>query len=117
MSDDAVESAARAFPEWAATPMHERSAVLVRASAIIDDAAVTWGRELAAEEGKTVPEGIAEVRRAAQIFRYAAGDADRDAGELYHSPRRGERILITRRPLGVIGGAFPLSEDIVNTGS
>jgi aldehyde dehydrogenase (NAD+) len=107
--DEAVAAANRALPGWASTPHHERAAVLTRAAAVIELSADAWGQELAAEEGKTRAEGVGEVLRAAQILRYCAGEADREAGELYSSPRRGERVLVTRRPLGVIAVVTPFN--------
>jgi alpha-ketoglutaric semialdehyde dehydrogenase len=86
----AVAAAADAQARWAATPIHERNAA-------------DWGVALAAEEGKTKAEGIGEVRRAAQILRYYGNEGDRQAGEMYASPRPGEQILVTRKPLGVVG--------------
>ncbi|MGB7506954.1 MAG: aldehyde dehydrogenase family protein, partial [Mycobacterium sp.] len=68
-----------------------------------------WGLELATEEGKTKAEGIGEVRRAAQILRYYGNEGDRQAGEIYASPRMGEQILITRKPLGVVGVITPFN--------
>jgi alpha-ketoglutaric semialdehyde dehydrogenase len=107
--DEAVAAAARALPAWARTPHHERAAVLTRAAAIVEQSAQAWGQELAAEEGKTLAEGVGEVLRAAQILRYSAGEADREAGEIYSSPRRGERLLVTRKPLGVIAVITPFN--------
>lgn len=108
-ADSAVRAAAAAAHAWAATPAHERGAVLRRAAAIVAESAEAWGLELAREEGKTMPEGIGEVRRAAQILDYFGTDADRQAGELYNSPRRGERILVARRPLGVVAVITPFN--------
>lgn len=107
--DRAVAAAARVKREWARTPAHERGAILVRAAGLVENAAQDWGAELALEEGKTKPEGIGEVLRAAQILRYYGNDADRDAGEMFSSPRRGERILVTRKPLGVVGVITPFN--------
>ncbi|MDV6283629.1 aldehyde dehydrogenase family protein [Rhodococcus jostii] len=107
--DGAVAAAQRVKREWARTPAHERGAILVRAAAIVENAAQDWGTELAREEGKTKPEGIGEVLRAAQILRYYGNDADRDAGEVFSSPRRGERILVTRKPIGVVGVITPFN--------
>lgn len=107
--DAAVTAARRAAPGWARTPYHERAAVLTRAAALVDASADQWGAELAAEEGKTRPEGVGEVRRAAEILRFCAGEADRDAGELYSSPRRGERILVVRKPVGVVAVVTPFN--------
>jgi aldehyde dehydrogenase (NAD+) len=107
--DQAVEAATCAQPAWARTPHHERAAVLTRAAGIVEQSAEAWGHELAAEEGKTRPEGVGEVLRAAQILRYCAGEADREAGEMFSSPRRGERVLVTRRPIGVVAVITPFN--------
>ncbi|MCW2944967.1 MAG: aldehyde dehydrogenase [Actinoallomurus sp.] len=107
--DAAVAAARRAQVGWAHTPHHERAAVLTRAAGLVDASAEQWGEELAAEEGKTRAEGVGEIRRAAQILRYCAGEADREAGELFSSPRRGERILVTRRPVGVVAVVTPFN--------
>jgi aldehyde dehydrogenase (NAD+) len=101
-ADAAVAGARRAARNWADTPMHERAAVLVRAADLLDARAEGLGAELTREEGKTLPEGIGEVRRAAEILRYHAGEASRDAGEIYNSPRRGETIMVVRQPIGVV---------------
>ncbi|BDI23987.1 aldehyde dehydrogenase family protein [Herbiconiux sp. L3-i23] len=105
----AVRAASEATAAWAATPPHERGAILKRASAIVADAAPEWGRDLAREEGKTLAEGVGETRRAAQILEYFGNDADREAGSLFSSPRRGERILVTRRPLGTVALITPFN--------
>lgn len=84
--DTAVAAAAEAFRAWAATPTHQRGAVLLAAAQIVDRNAEAWGLELATEEGKTKAEGIGEVRRAAQILRYYGNEGDRQAGEIFSSP-------------------------------
>ncbi|MCD6639782.1 MAG: aldehyde dehydrogenase family protein, partial [Nocardioides sp.] len=99
--------AAEAAGGWARTPVKERAAVLVRAADILDSHADEFGAELTREEGKTLPEGIAEVRRAAEILRFNAEEAHRPAGEMFHSPRRGERIIVARKPLGVVAAITP----------
>ncbi|WP_299558064.1 aldehyde dehydrogenase family protein [uncultured Mycolicibacterium sp.] len=105
----AVAAAAEALPGWAATPIHQRGAVLLAAADIVDANAEAWGTELTAEEGKTRAEGIGEVRRAAQILRYYGNEGDRQAGEIFASPRAGEQILVTRKPLGVVGVITPFN--------
>jgi aldehyde dehydrogenase (NAD+) len=105
----AVAAAADAHAAWAATPIHQRGAVLMEAAAVVERNAASWGFELAAEEGKTKAEGIAEVRRAAQILRYYSNEGDRQAGEIFASPRVGEQILVTRKPVGVVGVITPFN--------
>jgi aldehyde dehydrogenase (NAD+) len=108
-AERAVLAANRAAAAWSSTPAHERGAILRRASAIVEAAAPEWGADLAREEGKTLPEGVGEVRRAAQILNYYGNDADRQSGGMFHSPRRGERILVTHRPLGTVGIITPFN--------
>ncbi|WP_329237164.1 aldehyde dehydrogenase family protein [Actinoallomurus sp. NBC_01490] len=106
-AEDAIAAANAAAHAWARTPIHERAAVLRRAADLLDARAEPVGTELTREEGKTRPEGIAEVRRAAEILRFQADEANRDAGEIYASPRREERILVVRKPLGVVAIVTP----------
>jgi alpha-ketoglutaric semialdehyde dehydrogenase len=107
--DAAVRAAGKASPSWAAAPMHQRGTVLLGAADIVDRNAETWGLELAREEGKTKAEGIGEVRRAAQILRYYGNEGDRQAGQIFSSPRAGEQILVTRKPLGVVAVITPFN--------
>ena len=107
--DAGVAAAADAAASWAATPIHQRGAVLLAAADVVDRNADAWGLELATEEGKTKAEGIGEVRRAAQILRYYGNEGDRQAGEIFASPRAGEQILVTRKPVGVVGVITPFN--------
>ncbi|MGV9847918.1 aldehyde dehydrogenase family protein [Streptomyces sp. NPDC003442] len=103
----AVEAAVAAWEGWRRTSIHERAEVLRTAAGMLAARAETYGAELTREEGKTLVEGVSEVRRAAEILRFHAGEADRDSGEVYASPRRGESIFVTRRPLGVVAIITP----------
>jgi aldehyde dehydrogenase (NAD+) len=89
--------------------MHQRGTLLVDAAVIVDRNAADWGLELAREEGKTKAEAVGEVRRAAQILRYYGNEGDRSAGEMFASPRIGEHILVTRKPVGVVAVITPFN--------
>ncbi|WP_232715088.1 aldehyde dehydrogenase family protein [Gordonia metallireducens] len=107
--DAAVDAARRGFAVWSEMTTHERGAVLIRAAGILERDAERLGAELTREEGKTLAEGIGEVQRAAQILRYYGAEGDRDAGEVFSSPRKGERILVTRKPIGTVGVITPFN--------
>ncbi|WP_445168148.1 aldehyde dehydrogenase family protein [Mycolicibacterium sp. Dal123E01] len=107
--DSAVAAAAVALTGWARMPIHQRGAVLLAAAAVVERNAPVWGLELATEEGKTTAEGIGEVQRAAQILRYYGNEGDRQAGEIFASPRAGEQILVTRKPIGVVAVITPFN--------
>ncbi|BBY65418.1 aldehyde dehydrogenase family protein [Mycolicibacterium helvum] len=105
----AVAAAGEALTSWAGTPIHQRGAVLLAAADAVERNAPSWGLELATEEGKTTAEGIGEVRRAAQILRYYGNEGDRQSGEIFASPRAGEQILVTRKPIGVVAVITPFN--------
>ncbi|WP_417458905.1 aldehyde dehydrogenase family protein [Kordiimonas sp.] len=65
------------------------------------------GELLSREEGKTRAEGIGEVARAGQIFKFFAGETLRPGGEALPSTRPGMGVELTREPVGVIGMITP----------
>ncbi|MDQ0644708.1 aldehyde dehydrogenase family protein [Microbacterium murale] len=105
----AFDAARAAFDGWRRTPARSRAAILLRAADIIDAHRDEWGRELAREEGKTLAEAIAETGHSANILRFHAQEADRASGSVFESPTPGERILVVRRPVGVIGAITPFN--------
>jgi len=107
--DAAFAAADQAKKNWASTPMATRATYLIAAADYLKEHAEQFGEELAAEEGKTRAEGIGEVLRAAQIFTYYSGEAERTAGTVFQSPRAGEQILVTSKPLGVVGIITPFN--------
>lgn len=105
--DDAVEAASRAFLGWRRTSPQRRADLLEAvASGILRDAE-SLGRLLAREEGKTLPEALNEVLRAAHIFRFFSGEALRMHGERQASTRVGVTVNLIREPVGVVGIIAP----------
>ena len=103
----AIAAAKAAFPAWSRSGILERHAILSKASQEILARKAELGELLSREEGKTLPEGIGEVTRAAQIFDFFAGETLRLAGEIIPSARPGLTVEITREPVGVIGIITP----------
>ena len=79
--DDAVAAARDAQRIWARTGLEARARVLDAIGRELVARADELGRLLSREEGKTLPEGIGEVTRAAQIFLFFSGECLRMAGE------------------------------------
>jgi acyl-CoA reductase-like NAD-dependent aldehyde dehydrogenase len=103
----AIAAAKEAAPAWARSGLLERHAVLKTTAEEISARKEELGRLLAREEGKTLPEGIGETVRAAQIFDFFAGEALRLAGEAIPSVRPGIGVEVTREPVGVVGVITP----------
>src|SRR5437667_159169 len=77
----AIAAAAKAFPAWAMGSIQERANSLDKIGTEILARKDELGRLLSREEGKTLPEGVGEVTRAGQIFRFFAGEVVRMSGE------------------------------------
>ncbi|HVW94052.1 MAG TPA: aldehyde dehydrogenase family protein, partial [Devosia sp.] len=103
----AIAAAKAAFPAWSRSGILERHALLRKTADEILARREELGTLLAREEGKTLPEAIAEVTRAGQIFDFFAGEALRLSGEMLPSVRPGVGVEITREPVGVVGLITP----------
>ena len=79
-ADKAVAAAKAAQPAWAAASPQVRHDVLEKVGAAIMARKDELGRLLSREEGKTLAEGIGETIRAAQIFKFFAGETMRTSG-------------------------------------
>ncbi len=106
-AQSAVAAAKAAFPGWRAATPQQRADALDRIGTEILARKDELGRLLSREEGKTLPEGVGEVGRAGQIFKYFAGQALAFAGELVPSVRPGITVEVTREPIGVVGLITP----------
>ena len=104
---DAVAAAREAAPTWAATTPSQRAAALSAVASELTARSEELGRLLSSEEGKTLAEGIGEVKRAADIFTFFAGEVYRASGELVPSARPGIEVEIRRHPVGVVGIITP----------
>lgn len=103
----AIDAAHAAAPAWARMNPQLRSELLTAIGDALFARRQELGTLLSREEGKTVAEGVGEVTRGAQIFRFQAGECLRQAGDLLASIRGTATIEVTREPVGVIGIITP----------
>lgn len=104
---DAIAAANNALAGWWALGPQGRADILDRVGIELMARKDELGRILAREEGKTLPEAIGEAARAAQIFRFFAGEAVRVAGDAIESVRPGVDVDVKREPVGVVGLVTP----------
>lgn len=105
--EDAVAAARQAFKSWSRQTEQLRADILFRVSEELLARREELGELLSREEGKTRAEAIGEVGRAAQVFRFFAGEVVRFGGEFIPSVRPGLDISIRREPVGVVGLITP----------
>ena len=103
----AVAAAKSAAEGWRDIGTQARSDLLDAVANTILARKTELGDLLAREEGKTLPEAVGEVTRAAHIFKFFAAEALRVPGERLESVRPGIQVEITREPLGVVGLITP----------
>ncbi|MDM0114522.1 aldehyde dehydrogenase family protein [Variovorax sp. J22R133] len=106
-AERAIRAAVDAFPSWSHTTPQRRADALDQIGSEILARKDELGLLLAREEGKTLPEAVAEAARAGQIFKFFAGEALRAAGETMASVRPGVQVDVTREPIGVVGLITP----------
>ncbi len=105
--NDAVAAARAALPKWAVASPQVRSDLLEAVAAELFARKDEIGMILAREEGKTLAEAIGETARAAQVFRFFAGEAIRVAGDAIASVRPDVDVDVVREPVGVVGLITP----------
>jgi aldehyde dehydrogenase (NAD+) len=103
----AIAAAKQAFSSWSQGSIQERFNVLDKAGSEILARRDELGALLSREEGKTLPEGVGEVVRAGNIFKFFAGETLRLAGERIASVRPGVDVEVMREPIGVVGLITP----------
>ncbi|HKR92256.1 aldehyde dehydrogenase family protein [Novosphingobium sp.] len=106
-AEEAIAAARAAFFTWSRTTPQQRFDLLDRTGALILERRQQLGELLSREEGKTLAEGIGEVVRAGQIFKFFAGEALRGAGDVLSSVRPGVDVEISLEPVGVVGLITP----------
>jgi RHH-type proline utilization regulon transcriptional repressor/proline dehydrogenase/delta 1-pyrroline-5-carboxylate dehydrogenase len=114
VADTAIAAAAAGFRNWNETPAGTRAAALERAAAMLEARRGRFLSLLAAEGGKTLDDGLAELREAVDFLRYYAVEAKTlygrtetmpgPTGELNQVRRRGRGVFLCISPWN-----FPLA--------
>jgi aldehyde dehydrogenase (NAD+) len=103
----AIDAAERAFRGWRDTPSPERGKIVQRAAQILESRREELARALTQEEGKVLPEALAEVDRGLANMTFSASEGTRMHGQTIPSAQRNVLIYTQRVPLGVVGIITP----------
>ena len=76
--EKALQNAVAALPAWDATPAASRAAILEHAADLLEQRMPQYIALCTKEAGKTIPDGVAEVREAVDFLRYYAAQARTD---------------------------------------
>jgi acyl-CoA reductase-like NAD-dependent aldehyde dehydrogenase len=104
----AIEAANAAFHAWAARTGFERGALLHRVADACERRREELARICTLDQGKPLKaEAEVEVGELIEFFRMAAEDSKRLEGRIPESAAPGRRVLLLRRPVGVLGLITP----------
>ncbi|HYP82255.1 aldehyde dehydrogenase family protein [Variovorax sp.] len=111
-AERAVRAAADAFPAWSHSTAQRRADALDAIGSEILARQDELGLLVAREQGRPLPDAVAEAQRAGQLFKYFAGEALRAHGETLASARPGVQVDVTREAVGVVALVTPWSSPL-----
>src|SRR3989441_2421951 len=109
----AVESASAFFPGWRSTPPENRIQSLFKLKGLFEDHREELARLITTENGKTLAEARAEIRRAIENVEVACGIPTLMQGYNLEDVARGIDEMMIRQPLGVVAAITPFNFPIM----
>ncbi len=101
--DRALEAAQRGFRTWRDTSADQRTAILLKAAALIRERAAAIGEALTREQGKPLKEAIGETVYSAMLLEFYAQEIKRVYGRTLVRPA-GQRVEVQYHPVGPVAG-------------
>src|ERR1700720_2701976 len=107
--DAAVQAAADAFPAWRRTPPGERVQYLFKLKNLLEEHLGEIARLITEENGKTLAEAKAELRRGIENVEVAWGIPMMMQGYNLEDVKPGVDETLIRQPLGVVAAIVPFN--------
>jgi len=105
----AIQAASAAYPAWRRTPPQDRIQPLFRLKQLLEDHLDELARIITQENGKTLAEAKAELRRAIENVEVACGIPMMMQGYNLEDVARGIDETMIRQPLGVVAAITPFN--------
>lgn len=105
--DAAVQSARRAYEEWAALAVSKRGEIVAQGAGRVRERIDELAPLLTREQGKTLRDSRLELNRAVETLEHYAGLSKALRGGFASHLDSGTDGLVLRRPLGVVGAIVP----------
>jgi succinate-semialdehyde dehydrogenase/glutarate-semialdehyde dehydrogenase len=104
---EAIDAAARAFPEWRRKTAKERAVVLRRWFDLMMQHQEDLARLMTMEQGKPITESRGEVAYAASFLEWFGEEAKRVYGDTIPGHQGDKRIVVLKQPIGVVACITP----------
>ncbi len=107
--DRAVRSARRAWPAWRETPVADRARLLARFRELLEADTAEMARRISRENGKTIDEALASIRRGIEAVEFALSAPTLLQGSFLANVSRGVDSELVLEPVGVVAGITPFN--------
>ena len=104
----AIVAADDALRSWRKVSAKERAVLLKRWYTLILEHQEDLARLMTAEQGKPLAEARAEIAYGASFIEWFAEEGKRAYGDVIPAHHSGQRIMVTREPVGVVAAITPL---------
>ncbi|KAK1532178.1 NAD-dependent aldehyde dehydrogenase [Colletotrichum costaricense] len=105
--NNAIDAAAKAFPEWKALSGRQRSRIIGRIFDLLVDNQADLGKIITAENGKAKADAEGEVMFGASFFEWYGEEAARIYGDIIPHSNPNYRTRVIKEPVGVCGLIVP----------
>jgi len=106
-AERAVAAAQVAFGPWAARTAKDRSQIIRRWFDLMSEHEDDLALLLTLEQGKPLPEAVAEIRYGAAFTEFYAEEAKRVYGDVVPAHFTDRRIVVAKQPIGVVAAITP----------
>ena len=103
----AIEAAEAALPDWQAQTAKARADILRRWFDLVMQHQDALAALLTAEQGKVLSEAKGEIAYGAHYLEWFAEEAKRIDGDILAAPSQDQRVLVLKRPVGVVAAITP----------
>jgi malonate-semialdehyde dehydrogenase (acetylating)/methylmalonate-semialdehyde dehydrogenase len=107
--DTAVVAAAKAFPDWSATPPLSRARILFKFRELVEKNADRIAALITAEHGKILSDAKGELTRGLEVVEFATGIPQLLKGEFTEQVGRGIDSWSLRQAVGICAGITPFN--------
>jgi malonate-semialdehyde dehydrogenase (acetylating) / methylmalonate-semialdehyde dehydrogenase len=107
--DAAVQSAAAAQADWAATNPQRRARVMFEFKRVVEARLEELAALLSSEHGKVIADARGDVQRGLDVIEFACGIPHALKGEYTEGAGPGIDVYSMRQPLGVVAGITPFN--------
>ncbi|HSK91077.1 MAG TPA: CoA-acylating methylmalonate-semialdehyde dehydrogenase [Euzebyales bacterium] len=111
--DEAVRSAAAAFPAWSQTSLSRRTKIMFNFRELINDHSDELAGMISDEHGKVLSDAAGEVQRGLEVVEFVCGIPHLLKGDYSDQVSTNVDVFSYRQPLGVCAGITPFNFPIM----